>query len=112
MLPSFMNQTVVRIRPGLKELRGSEVPDWNNASEAGISGCSMQPASTSLSQDGRVVGIMEAWTLFAPADADIKDGDRIRYHGKIFAVAGAPREWPSASGGLDHMEIPLERWSG
>ena len=112
MLPSFMKQIVTRIRPGSRELRGSTVPDWESASEIEISGCSMQPASTSLSQDGRVVGIRDAWTLYAPADADIKEGDRIGHNEKVFTVAGVPREWPSASGALNHMEIPLERWSG
>ena len=111
-LLSFFRQTVIRIRPGTKTLRGSEVPDWANVTRAIIDGCSVQPASTSLSQDGRVLALTDGLTAYLPADADVKAGDRIEYGGDVYTITGAPRVWPSASGGLDHILLNLERWSG
>ena len=111
MLPSFCNDTVVRIRPGTTTQRGSTIFDWNNATEKEITGCSMQPASTSLSEDGRVLGIRDEYSLFAPADADIKAGDRIRYGGNVYTIDGEPKKWVGAVN-LSHIQLTLRRWSG
>lgn len=112
MLPSFMRQTVIRIRPGVKTLRGSDVPDWQDVTRAIIPGCSVQPAGTSLTQDGRVLAITDGLTAYLPADADVKAGDRIEYAGETYTINGEPRRWPSAMGGLDHIQLNLQRWSG
>ena len=112
MLPSFCIQTVTRIRPKTtKSVRGSVVPDWENANEKQISGCSMQPASTSLSQDGRVLGISDLYTLFAPPDADIQTGDRISFNSKVYEIDGEVRIYPSVLN-LEHIEITLRRYNG
>ena len=111
-LPSFFRQSITRIRPGTKVLRGSEVPDWTQATTATINACSVQPAGTSLSQDGRVLALTDGLTAYVPANADIQAGDRIEYGGEVYTINGAPRVWPSASGGLDHIQLSLERWSG
>ena len=112
MLLSFFRQTVTRIRPGVKTLRGSDVPDWDNATTLDIPECSVQPAGTSLSQDGRILGTSDGMTAYLPADADVQSGDRIQYENKVYTIMGDPRVWPSASGSLDHIELNLERWSG
>ena len=85
MLPSFCNQTVTRIRPGTKELRGSIVPDWDPAKvdRLVINGCSVQPATTTLSEDGRVLGITEQWTAYLPEGTDVKAGDHIEFDGDV-----------------------------
>ena len=111
MLPSFMRQTITRIRPGVKTLRGSDVPDWNNVTTETIAGCSVQPASTSLSQDGRVLALSDGLTAYLPPDADVKAGDRIEYAGETYTINGEPRVWPSANS-LDHIQLNLERWQG
>lgn len=111
MLPSFAKQTVLRIRPGVKTLRGSEVPDWDNADELMIGGCSVQPAATDVSQDGRVLGILDGMTCYMPPTADVKEGDRIRFDGVDYTIDGAPRVWSSA-GNLAHIQVNLLRWSG
>lgn len=111
MLPSFCRQTVVRIRPGTKELRGSTVPDWAHVTTKNITGCSMQPSTTSLSQDGRVFGILDEYTLYAPSNADIKTGDHIEYDGNVYEIDGDVRVQPCAMR-LDHIEIRLRRYSG
>lgn len=112
MLPSFFRQTIIRIRPGVKTLRGSEVPDWSNVTRAIIDGCSVQPAGTSLSQDGRVLALTDGLTAYLPADADVKAGDRIEYAGETYTINGEPRVWASATGNLDNIQLSLERWSG
>ena len=111
MLPSFARQTVTRIRPGVKTVRGSDIPDWDNASTLSISGCSVQPAATDLSQDGRVLGILDGMTCYMPPGSDVQEGDRIQYGADVYTVNGAPRIWPTA-GNLAHVQVNLRRWSG
>lgn len=114
MLPSFCNQTVIRIRPGTIEERGSTIFDWSadKTDKAYVEGCSVQPASTSLSEDGRVLGISDLYTLFAPSEADIRTGDRIEFNGQVFEIAGEVRVQPSATGRLDHIQVTLRRYHG
>lgn len=108
---SFWRQSIVRIRPGKKTERGSEMPDWSNTEELTIEECSVQPSSTSLSQDGRVLGVQDGLTVYAPIDADVKAGDRIRYAGNVYTINGDPLIWPGAAT-LDHIQLNLQRWRG
>ena len=112
MLPSFCKDNVFRLRPKMTESRGKAIPDWSTEPERlGICGCSMQPASTTLSTDGRVLGISDLYTLFAPTHADIKAGDRIEYNGLVYEVDGDVRIQPTACR-LDHIEVSLRRYNG
>lgn len=113
MLPSFCNQTVTRIRPGTTSSRGSTIYSWasDKISTKSIGGCSMQPASTTLSTDGRVLGISDLYTLFAPPDADIQAGDRIQYDNKVYEIDGDVRVQPAANA-LEHIEVTLRRYHG
>lgn len=113
MLPSFMTQSIVRKRAGTKtDSRGSTIPDWTKTTDVTVTGCTIQPASTSLSMDGRVLGISEGLTVYVPASADIQAGDRIVANGETYVINGEPRRWPSATGGLDNIQLNLQRWSG
>lgn len=112
MLPSWANDVVTRLRPTTKTVRGSAIPDWSNPDSITIGGCSMQPASTMLSQDGRVQGITDGYTCYLPPCADVKAGDRIRYNGKDYTINGEPQIWHSPSGKVSSMQLHLERWSG
>ena len=109
---AWTKDTVTRIRPGTKESRGTIIPDWSKATSADVVNCSMQPASTSLSQDGRVLGIMDGFTLYAPIDADIHAGDRIGYAGNTYTINGDVRPWKSPTGATAHLVVNLVRWSG
>lgn len=71
----------------------------------------MQPAGTSLTQDGRVQGIADGLTVYAPAEADIKAGDRIRFGGNDYTINGDPLMWPGAAR-LAHIQLNLQRWRG
>ena len=112
MLPSWANDTVTRIRPGTIERRGSVEPDWSNPDTLNISGCSVQPAGTSLSQDGRVLAISEGLTCFFPPGTDIAAGDKIRYDGEDYQIIGKPKKWKSPTGRVSNIQAQLERWSG
>ena len=108
---SFWTQSIVRLRPGTKTERGSEVPDWDNPKSLTIAECSVQPASSSLTQDGRVAGVTDGLTVYAPANADVKAGDRISYGGNIYTINGDPLIWPGP-GRLAHIQLNLVRWRG
>lgn len=113
MLPSFCNQQVTRIRPGTTTSRGSTIPDWSadKVSRLLITGCSVQPSATSLTQDGRVLGINEQWTAYLPEGSDVKAGDRIEFDGKLYTINGDPREWTGAFN-KSNMQLNLTRWEG
>lgn len=109
---SFMTESITRLRPGTKTVRGSSVPDWSKATQSTISGCSIQPASTSLSQDGRILGITEGLTAYIPAGSDVLASDRIIYDGNTYIINGEPKAWTSPSGAVSNIQLQLERWSG
>ena len=111
MLLPFWHTTIVRIRPDEKEIRGSVVPDWDNATRLEIGECLVQPSSTSLSQDGRIQGITDGLTVCCPVDSDIIAGDRIEYQGALYTITGDPMKWLGV-GKLEHMKLNLQRWSG
>ena len=95
---SWWNDTVSRKRPGTKTERGSAVPDWSKPSVLAISGCHVQPASTSLTQDGRIEGLFEGMTLYAPATADIKAGDHVVFNNNEYEINGEVKNWFSPTG--------------
>ena len=111
-LPSWFKQSVTRLRATTRTVRGASVPDWSNPDSKVISGCSVQPATTSLSQDGRILGISESFTVFMQPDADVQEGDRIVYNGDTYLVSAMTRPWVSASGALDNKQATIERWEG
>lgn len=111
-ISSFARQTVTRLRPKTKTERGSTIFDWSNPDELQISGCSVQPAGTTLSEDGRVLGISEGITVYLPNGSDVLAGDRIRYSGNDYTIQGEPKIWVSATGRLDSVQLNCERWHG
>jgi len=113
MLPTFCTQEVTRIRPGTKTERGSVIYDWSpdKVSEQTIKGCSVQPTATSLSQDGRVLGVSEQLTAYLPEGADVQAGDRIRFSGDVYTIQGEPKIWKAAAN-LSNVQLTLIRWEG
>ena len=113
MLPSWCSQSITRVRPGTKTVRGSVVPDWDpqKVNSKAIAGCSIQPASTSLSQDGRVLGINDGMTVYCPEGSDVQAGDHIVANGQTYEIKGEPREW-TAPFTRSHIQLNLIRWEG
>ena len=111
-LPSWAIDTVTRLRSTVTVERGTTYPDWTNACKVAISGCSMQPAGTSLSQDGRIQGITDGYTCYMPPGSDVMAGDRIQYNGNTYTINGEPRIWNSPTGSVSNIVLNLERWEG
>ena len=113
MLPSFCTQEITRIRPGTKTSRGSTIPDWSESevTKLVIKGVSVQPATTTLSQDGRVLGISEGLTAYLPEGSDVAAGDRILYDGKVYTINGEPKKWTGARM-LSNIQLNLMLWEG
>lgn len=113
MLPSWASQEITRIRPGTKESRGSTIPDWseNAVTKLKITGCSVQPVSTSLSLDGRVLGISEGWTAYLPEGSDVQAGDHILFDGDVYEINGEPKKWTGAFT-RSNIQLNLIRWRG
>ena len=111
-LPSWANDMIIIIRPGETTSRGSTVPDWEHAETHEQEGCSVQPASTGLSQDGRVLGLNDAYTVYCPPETDVQAGDHIEYEDDVYEIKGKPRRWKSATGRVSHIVLNIERWEG
>ncbi|MBO4390393.1 MAG: hypothetical protein J5825_06005 [Lachnospiraceae bacterium] len=111
-IPSWCKQEITIIRPGTATSRGSSVYDWSNPTSWVVSNCSVQPASTGLSQDGRVLGINEGYTVYLPPGTDVKAGDRVEFEGETYTILGRPKPWVSATGAVSHIQLSIERWSG
>lgn len=113
MLPSFCNQEITRIRPGSTVSRGSVIPDWSEdkVTKLVIKGCSVQPSATTLSQDGRVLGISEQLTAYLPEGSDVKAVDRILFEGNTYVISGEPKAW-TAPFNCSNIQLTLTRWEG
>ena len=87
------------------------MPDWTDVDELVITGCSVQPAATSLTLDGRVLGISDAWTAYVPEGSDVKAGDHIEFEGQTYEIQGEPRIWTGAFT-RSNIQLNLIRWEG
>lgn len=113
MLPSFAREVITVERPGTKSDRGVMVPDWTVATVRTVGGCSVQPASTSRNfASARVLNVSDAWTLYAPPNADIRPGDRITCRAGVFETDGAAEAWDSPTGRVSNIQFSLRRWEG
>lgn len=112
MLPSFFNQTITRLRAGQKESRGSIIPDWSNPDSLVINNCSVQPAESNISIDGRVLGLKNIYRVYSYMDIDVQAGDRIIFEDETFTVDEAPRKWRSPTGSLSNIQFSMTHWAG
>lgn len=108
---SWANQSVTRLRATTRTVRGSDISDWSNPDELTISGCSVQPGTTELSQDGRVLGVLDGMVCYMPIGSDVKEGDRIQYEGNVYEINGMPKVWHGV-GNSSHIQLVLRRWAG
>lgn len=112
MIPSFSNQSITRIRPEQKEVRGTTVPDWNNVTELIISPVLVQPSQSSISLDGRVLGVTDSYTVFCNLDADVIGGDKIIFENNVYFVDEEPRNWNSPTGIVSNKQFTMVRHKG
>ena len=110
-LPSFCRDEITVVRAGVKDSRGVQIRDWDNATTHKITGCSVQPTSTESNYDIRE-GVVVRAKAYLPPDADIKAGDRVEWQDKVFAVDGQPLPINSPTGRLLHIKATLTDWEG
>lgn len=112
MLPSFASRTVTVVRPGVKPLRGTTVPDWDHPEmELPVDGCSVQTPTTGQELDGRTATTLGG-TVYLPHGTDVRAGDAIDYNDHRFLVVGEPMVWESPTGALDHVQVRIAEWEG
>lgn len=111
-----MNQTVTVLKPAWVAERGNQIPDWDYATKATVTGCRLQPAqgdevhfSGSSSTDGGTArdAVITRFKLFGPPGMDVSALDRVTFRGRTFEVEGPPQHWPSPTGLLVHTELYL-----
>ena len=110
MLPSFATQKVQIERPALvPDGHGNVTPDWAASTTFEIGGCSVQPGDATedlTNRDGRRID----FTVFFPAEADVKRHDRVWHGGAAYLIDGAPLHW--STGVLDHVVARIYEWEG
>lgn len=112
MLPSFARESVTRLRaPLVEDEYHNEVQDWSGASPLTITGCLVQPLSSSEYTIEREA-ITTRWRLFAPTGSDVKATDRVVWRGDTFEVEGDPQTWDSPSGATSSMQALLRKVTG
>lgn len=87
-------ETVTRLRAPLVEDRyGSEVRDWDNATESAVTGCIVAPRHEGEDHEDGRQGVIVGFTVYAPAGADILATDRLTIRGDDHEVDGEPGAW-------------------
>lgn len=117
MLPSWWRDTITVVEPGSVVERGTARPDWSTATRTRVDCCQMQPLAgdeqfTVLDGNGRRTAVVTRWKMFAPPAAPVTASCRVEHAGVTYELDGPPRNWPSASGALGHIEAVLQRVEG
>ena len=110
MIPSFCKQKITRLRPLYIKERGSAIPNWNECESLEIFPCSVQPSGSSISLDGRVLGVSDSWTVYCNPGSDVKAGDKIIFEDKAYLVNEDPRAWQSPTGVVSSMQFTMIDW--
>lgn len=71
-----------------------------------VTGCSVQPTSSTESTDRGELLITNA-TAYLPPGTDILATDRVQWLGDIYAVNGPPARWRDETGNEDHVQAQL-----
>ncbi|MFF9758574.1 hypothetical protein ACF1G4_03235 [Streptomyces caelestis] len=79
--------------------------------EREVTGCNMQPVSSTEANDGRTQ-VVTRWRLAGPPGMGLTATARIRYRGVLYEVDGESGEHHSFAGLLDHTEAFLKVVSG
>lgn len=112
MMPSFARDTVTVHRAPMIEERGTKVRDWANAQKHVIERCSFQPVQSSTNWTDPRQAVTVKASLYLPPGSDITEEDMVEFGGAKYAVEGAPFEWRSPSGRIDHVQASLVDWRG
>lgn len=96
--PFPAGETVTRLRATQTVNRFSgnaDTPDWSNPDELEIEGCAFNPGtSTEPLETGRAAVLTQP-EVYAPADSDVLEGDRLVVRGITYEVEGHPADYRS-----------------
>lgn len=109
---SFFRDSVTILRAPLRKKNGSEYRDWEQADELTLDRVQVTAVGTSRDFAGRTESITDARTLRASYDADIQEGDRVVYDGKLYEVIGEVFHTKSPTGRASSTRCTLTRWKG
>lgn len=109
---SFFNDTVTVIRAPLEKKNGQQFRDWDQASKSTLEKVLITSVGTSRDFAGRTESISDDRRLRANYDADIEEGDRVEYEGKLYEVSGEVIRTKSPRGRVSSTRCSLARWKG
>lgn len=91
--------------PVSEDIYGNETRDWDNAAEATVTGCSVQPAGADeyvIDREAVVVRLR----AFLPGNPDVQSTDRARFGDDVYYIDGV-EPWLFAQ--LPHTDLLLRR---
>lgn len=112
MTRSFYTDSVTRQRAAVTtDARNNDELDWTSPTTLSITGCRVQPISSTEVMENRYESDVH-FRLLAPLGSDVTFLDRIVYGSTTYEVAGAPESHRSPTGAASHDEIPLRLVTG
>jgi len=111
-LPSFCRETVDVYRAPIKDSRGTQIRDWDNQTKTTITGCTVQPSSTSTDMTEARAAVHNTAIGYFPPGTDIAKGDIVEWQGIKYLVDGSPMPMASPSGAVSHVRVNLTEWEG
>lgn len=82
---------VVRSSSGGTDDWGDPLPGVDTRME--IENCAVAPLKSDESASADGPRLLDGWTVFAPAGADISAGDALEVRGRVYQVDGSPGVW-------------------
>lgn len=94
------NETVVRLRAtaATDPYSGEATAlDWTTPAELSITTLApAEPRPSSEPVQNARNAVVDGWTLYLPAGADVTAADRLRVRGAVYSVLGEPADWLDA----------------
>lgn len=106
--------TVRRLRPAVTTDRGDVFLDHSRATATEVESADVQPAVGAEEVGaGRDATLAEYMVLDYDSPRGFwQDTDLVEINGVAYQIEGHVREVPSATGGLSHTQLVVNRWEG
>ena len=104
-------QTLTVITPAWVDDRGTDIPDWDHATETPEQWRGVQPMTASELDDLGRQGVLTMMRGTGPPGTALTALCRARIGGVDYEVVSV-QAWPSITGGLAHSEAVFERMEG
>lgn len=74
---------------------GEQVADWDNATEATVSGIAVEPRPSSEPVQDARNAVTSGYTLYGFPRGSVTAANRVRVRGEVYDVLGDPADWRS-----------------